>query len=58
MRVLIAGASSALGIASAAGLEGAGHTVIAVGSDAGRLDAVNKGLETGIHMGFMITTRF
>ncbi|MBK9159025.1 MAG: SDR family oxidoreductase [Propionibacteriaceae bacterium] len=40
MRVLIAGASSALGIASAAALESAGHDVIAVGSDAGRLDAV------------------
>lgn len=40
MRVLIAGASSALGIASAAALESAGHDVIAVGSDAGRLLAV------------------
>lgn len=40
MRVLIAGASSALGIATAEALTAAGHEVIAVGSDAGRLAAV------------------
>ncbi len=40
MRVLIAGASSALGVATGAALGGAGHAVIAVGSDAGRLAGV------------------
>lgn len=40
MRVLIAGASSPLGIATAEALTAAGHEVIAVGSDAGRLAAV------------------
>lgn len=40
MRVLIAGASSPLGVATAAALGRAGHHVIAVGSDEGRLAAV------------------
>lgn len=40
MRILIAGASSALGIATASALTDAGHHVIAVGSDPGRLEPV------------------
>ncbi|MFC7431473.1 MULTISPECIES: SDR family NAD(P)-dependent oxidoreductase [unclassified Agrococcus] len=41
MRILIAGASSALGRATAAQARAAGHHVIAVGSSAARLDAVD-----------------
>ncbi len=40
MRVLIAGASSPLGVATAEALASEGHEVIAVGSDAGRLTGV------------------
>jgi 3-oxoacyl-[acyl-carrier protein] reductase len=41
MRILIAGATSALGHATASALIEAGHHVIAVGSDAGRLGMVD-----------------
>lgn len=41
MRILIAGATSALGHATASALLDAGHHVIAVGSDAGRLGLVD-----------------
>ncbi|HNV11387.1 MAG TPA: SDR family NAD(P)-dependent oxidoreductase [Propionibacteriaceae bacterium] len=40
MRILIAGASSPLGVASAAALTRAGHEVIAVGTDQARLASV------------------
>ena len=41
MRILIAGATSALGRATASALTAAGHDVIAVASDAGRLEGVD-----------------
>lgn len=40
MRVVVAGASSALGVAACSALLGVGHEVVAVGSDAGRLESV------------------